>query len=209
MKFHDINQAIAKAGMLHEGQRRKGIPLPYLVHPFAVAAMLAFYTNDKDVIVAGLMHDTVEDTDYTFKDLEDDFGERVCQIVQEVTEIDVEAGRLSWKPRKEEYLKRLDQASFEGLEVCCADKVHNLMSLVDSFNEHGDKFWDSFAASPSEILWFYSEVLKKIKKRLPHIMIKKYIEALEKAGMVLNSAQKRINERQLAQDATEFLFEGI
>jgi len=163
--FQDINQAIAKASVLHEGQKRRGIPLPYLVHPYAVASMLAFYVSDKDAIVAALMHDTVEDTEYTFSDLERDFWARVKQIVGEVTEHDVALeGRSIWQARKQGYLVGLKKASFEGVAVSWADKMHNLMSFAESYDECGDDFLKSFSAPPLQILWFLRSCKKFIKK---------------------------------------------
>ena len=81
MKFTPIiTKAINTAATLHDGQERKGDGLPYIVHPFSVALILMEYSQDEDVIVAGLLHDTIEDTGYTREQMEEDFGERVWQV---------------------------------------------------------------------------------------------------------------------------------
>ncbi|MEK7182016.1 MAG: HD domain-containing protein, partial [Patescibacteria group bacterium] len=56
-----IDKAIQRATVLHHGQERKGTGAPYIVHPYAVAFLLAHYTDDEDVIIAGLLHDVLED----------------------------------------------------------------------------------------------------------------------------------------------------
>ena len=61
-----IEQAIKAASVLHREQVRKGsVPFPYITHLFAVAMIASDYTDDEDVIVAALLHDTIEDTDYS------------------------------------------------------------------------------------------------------------------------------------------------
>ena len=67
-----IEQAIRAASVLHKDQIRKGsVPYPYVTHLFAVAMIVSDYTSDEDTIVAALLHDTLEDTDYTEEELED------------------------------------------------------------------------------------------------------------------------------------------
>ena len=83
-----IQKAINMASQLHIGQTRKGGPdLPFIVHPFSVAWILANYTDNEDIIVAGLLHDVLEDVrGYKFDNLKNDFGEKIAKIVKEVSE---------------------------------------------------------------------------------------------------------------------------
>jgi (p)ppGpp synthase/HD superfamily hydrolase len=82
MKFTPtIYKAINLAAALHEGQESKGDGLPYIVHPFSVAMILMEYSQDEDIIVAGLLHDTIEDTGYTKEQMKEEFGERVTSLV--------------------------------------------------------------------------------------------------------------------------------
>ena len=91
-----IEQAIALALRAHEGQVRKGDgQLPYVVHPVTVALILSRYTGDEDTIIAGLLHDTLEDTLVTKEEVERGFGERVRDMVLDVTEPDLPG--LSWE----------------------------------------------------------------------------------------------------------------
>ena len=75
-----VVKAFENANTLHEGQRRKSGE-PYIIHPIAVTFILANFGMDTETIVAGLMHDVVEDTPYTREELVDDFGEEIALLV--------------------------------------------------------------------------------------------------------------------------------
>ena len=158
--------------MLHKDQKRKGDGLPYIVHPYSVAFILSHYTKDEDVIVAGLMRDVLEDVpEYKKKDFLKDFGEKVYDIVKEVTEEkdtypNRRIERASWQRRKEKYLKNLQDASEKALLVCCADKIHNLNSMMAAYKAKGEKIWKNFNAPKDRILWYYGEVVKIMEMRL-------------------------------------------
>lgn len=167
-----IQRAINIASRLHVGQVRKGSgDLPYISHPFSVAWILAQYTDDEDVIVAGLLHDILEDVkNYRFDDMVRDFGERIAQIVKEVSEDkdpNVEFDeKVTWKERKLKYLQGLEHDSVESLMVCAADKIHNIQSMIDDYNVQGESFWEKFNAPNAEKLWFYTEVNRILQERL-------------------------------------------
>ena len=104
-----IERAIALAIRAHEAQVRKGDgQLPYVVHPVTVALILSRYTGDEDTIIAGLLHDTLEDTLVTADEIAREFGEKVRDTVLDVTEPDLPG--LSWETRKARYLRHLQAA---------------------------------------------------------------------------------------------------
>lgn len=161
MKFTPkIYKAINIAAHLHDGQTRKGDGLPYVVHPVCVALMLMDYTKDEDVIVAGILHDTIEDTGYTREQMEQEFGSRVTGFVLDVTEKDKD---LPWQQRKDDYLKHLLTAGHESKLICAADKLHNLQSMLEAFRKFGEKAYERFNAPMDKKLWFYEECLKIFK----------------------------------------------
>lgn len=167
-----IQRAINLASRLHSGQTRKGdSDLPYISHPFSVAWILSNYTDDEDVIVAGLLHDVLEDVKgYYHDDLVSDFGNRVAEIVKGVSEdkdpnIDSD-DKVTWEIRKLNYLANLEIGSEESLLVCTADKIHNLESMIDAYQVHGEGLFKQFNSPKDKKLWFYQEVLKIMKKRL-------------------------------------------
>ncbi len=167
-----IQQAINLASRLHLGQVRKGDSgLPYISHPFSVAWILSNYTGDEDIVVAGILHDVLEDVKgYYYDDMVRDFGERVAQIVKGVSEDkdpNVESDeKATWEERKSKYLANLKNDSDEALMVCAADKIHNLQSMISAYQEKGDALWDNFNSPKEKKLWLYQEILRFMKGRL-------------------------------------------
>lgn len=157
-----IEKAIRKAATLHHGQTRKAAEnLPYITHLFSVAAILSKYTDDEDTIASGLLHDTLEDTDYSEKELRHDFGDKITEIVKSVTEATkADKPSISWQERKRTYLKQLETASDEALLVSCADKIHNLQSIIESREYVTIHNYEKF-------FWFQDAVYEILHKRLP------------------------------------------
>jgi len=165
-----ITKAINTAATLHDGQERKGDGLPYIVHPFSVALILMDYTKDEEVILAGILHDTIEDTNYTKERMEQDFGSHVTSLVIDVTELEKD---LPWQQRKDNYLKHLLTTGHESKLICAADKLHNLQSMLEAFRKFGEKAYKRFNAPIDKKLWFYKECLKIFKddKAMPKALI--------------------------------------
>jgi (p)ppGpp synthase/HD superfamily hydrolase len=171
-----IERAIVLATVLHANQKRKITGVPYIIHPYAVAFLLAHYSDDEDVIIAGLLHDTLEDVPhYTEENLREEFGERVCRIVKEVTENYTQEEKESphkrtatWLFRKEGYLAGLQDDSTEALLVAAADKIHNMRSFLDEYSQHKESIWGHFRTEKEKMLWFYGEATNIIEKRLNH-----------------------------------------
>ena len=182
-----IQKAIIGASVLHKDQKRKGDGLPYIIHPYSVAFILSNYTDDEDVIVAGLLHDVLEDVpEYTKEDLRNDFGERVCKIVQEVSEDkdpndSQEKEKISWQERKERYIANLKTDSQEALLVSCADKIHNLKAMLAAYKNQDEELWKNFNAPKDKISWYYGEVLEIMKDKLRNEIVGELAEAYEKA----------------------------
>lgn len=157
---YKIEQAIRAAAVLHKDQVRKGsAPYPYITHLVAVAFLLSDYTDDEDVIVAGLLHDTLEDTDYTPRELENDFGEKVKDIVLDVTDaLSSERGLLSWSDRNERYIKKLKKAPIESLLVSAADKIHNMRTIVEEYHRNQKQYLVDFNHDPREVSDIYEQL---------------------------------------------------
>ena len=76
--MNKIEEAIIYATVMHQGKTRKLGNIPYILHPLEVAQIISTMTDDQDVITAGILHDIVEDTDGTLKEIGKRFGERVA-----------------------------------------------------------------------------------------------------------------------------------
>lgn len=131
-----ITRAYLKAEQIHEGQKRKSGD-DYVVHPMAVAEILADLGMDENTIVAGLLHDAVEDTPYTLADLENDFGEEVALLVNGVTKLKSLVYE-SKEERQAENLRKMFLAMSKDIRVLIiklADRLHNLRT-IDYMNQN-------------------------------------------------------------------------
>lgn len=188
-----IEQAIVRATVLHQAQKRKVSGVPYIVHPYSVAFLLAHYVEDEDVIIAGLLHDTLEDIpEYTEDMLRAEFGERVCAIVKEVTEDFTQAEKEdhsirgnNWRARKEKYLANLANDSQEALLVATADKIHNMRSALDEYRIHGDGVWEKFKRNAENLVWFYTEAARVISAHLKHPLVDEMNRLLHELQMTV------------------------
>jgi hypothetical protein len=154
-----INKAIIFATKAHDGQYRKGTEIPYIVHPYAVAMILMKAGCNEELIVAGLLHDIIEDTTLKFEDIEREFGVKVAEIVVGCSEPDKS---LSWKERKEHTLHYLKTAPEEIRLVACADKLHNVRSIRMDLETIGNIVWDRFNTGKKQQAWYYNGLIKSL-----------------------------------------------
>ena len=82
-----INKAKMLAGKAHEGQFRKYSGMPYIVHPIEVATIVQSVDHTDEMIAAALLHDVVEDTDYSFEDIANEVSPKVAELVKGVTDV--------------------------------------------------------------------------------------------------------------------------
>jgi (p)ppGpp synthase/HD superfamily hydrolase len=180
-----VERAIALALRAHAGQVRKGDgELPYVVHPVTVGLILSRYTADEDVIIAGLLHDTLEDSELGDQDLEREFGPKVRDLVRDVTEPSLPG--LSWDTRKTRYLRQLEAAARGALLVAGADKIANLISMIAAHSAAGDALWERFHAPPAQKLAFYRRVHALIRAAWPTCPL------LQELGNRLEEAERKL-----------------
>lgn len=192
-----IQKAIVVSSLCHSGTYRKVGNQPYISHPFAVALIVSEYTDKEEAICAALLHDVVEETRFskkpcTFQDIEKNFGKKTTNIVQDLTEEEDKRNKKSgWKNRKEKYIKTIQNTkNTESLLVCCADKIHNILSMIEAYKEYGDAMWDSFNNPPERKLWFYEEILHILKKRLHSPIVGELELVYKKARALFGKVEK-------------------
>jgi guanosine-3',5'-bis(diphosphate) 3'-pyrophosphohydrolase len=125
-----VREAVEFAATRHGDQRRSSGE-PYIVHPIGVSAILAELHLDLDSVLTGILHDTVEDTDTTFSDLEQRFGKSVAELVDGVTKISRITFRTSEEKQAENFRKMV-VAMAKDLRVILvklADRTHNMRTL--------------------------------------------------------------------------------
>ena len=160
--------ALAFAMEAHGGQTRKGGDIPYVSHLLGVASLVLEAGGDEDMAIAGLLHDTIEDTKVTARDIEASFGPRVAAIVEGCTDT-AENPKPPWRSRKERYLDHLraPDTSVDVLTVSRADKLHNARSMLLDYRQLGAAFWSRFNADVEEQLWYLSSLVDIFTARLP------------------------------------------
>lgn len=137
----------------HKGQFRKGTRKPYINHCLEVARILHKHGYSEEIVIAGLLHDTVEDTEATLEDLERLFGEEVSNLVKYVTED--KSPSLSWNERKVMYIKMLTDAPEGAVVISAADKLHNITETLEQWLKVGDAVFLVFNADKENQKWFY------------------------------------------------------
>ncbi len=169
-----INHAFAFAAKHHDRQVRKGTALPYLTHPANVAIILTRYSRDDDTVIAGILHDVIEDCvreGWTQEMLEERIGEKfganVLDAVLTVTyrRIDEDGNELDKDERRTDYLHRLESASDCARWVCAADKVHNGSSILADLRRtmDPDTVWSRFSVGREGTIRWYRAVYERLK----------------------------------------------
>lgn len=176
MYTYKVEQAIKAACVLHQDQLRKGaVPLPYISHLMAVVLILRDYTEDEDTLVAALLHDTLEDSDYTAEEMTEDFGATVTELVLPLTEPKYDGEyKLTWREKKQSYLKQLKNSRSETLMIVAADKIHNFRSMVEEYHEDYERFRRDFWEQGEERLEFYQSLSNILNSRLKSAIIHEF-----------------------------------
>ncbi|HKN58113.1 MAG TPA: HD domain-containing protein [Gemmatimonadaceae bacterium] len=170
-----INHALAFAAKHHDRQVRKGTKLPYLTHPANVAIILTRYERDNATIVAGILHDVIEDCvrdGYTREMLEqrigDKFGAKVLETVLAVTYRRQDDDGVEFSPdeRRADYLERLAAANEDARWVCAADKIHNASSILSDLRRTVDpeSIWARFSGGRAATARWYRQVYERLEQ---------------------------------------------
>jgi guanosine-3',5'-bis(diphosphate) 3'-pyrophosphohydrolase len=135
-----VRRAYAFAEAAHRGQRRKD-DRAFIAHPVHVARLLAARGYDEEVVAAALLHDVVEDTAVTLAEIREQFGARVAQLVECVTE----NPELPTPERKRAYREGLRHSPDAARAICAADKVCNASDLYQAASQGEEQVLARFA----------------------------------------------------------------
>lgn len=156
-----VEEALRFAAAAHQGQLRRGSATPYVQHVVAVAWILDRAGFGEDVVIAGLLHDVVEDSCVELETVADRFGPVVADLVDHCSEVknDAAGRKRPWIDRKRDHLAALAEAPVEARAVILADKLHNLTSIEYDLSL-GRDVWSTFHADRGNVLWYYWTTLE-------------------------------------------------
>ncbi len=162
----NIYNAIHTAIQAHDQQKRKIDNDIYVTHPLEVGMLLAKNGFSDEIIIAGILHDTIEDTLLDLESVREQFGELVADYVNSCTE---QNKSLPWLERKLAYLEHMENASTEALFIICADKISNIKSI---YRNQDETIWAKFNAGYDDQKWYYSSVLSALSPISGHELYK-------------------------------------
>ena len=149
-----FDKALKMATEAHAGQYRKISEHEMILHPISVSKTLSDAGFPIEVVIAGLLHDTVEDTYITLDDIANEFGPVVAGIVHSNTE-----NKLApWMERKQTTINQIKSSSLPVKALIVADKLDNLRSLVMNHETLGDKIWEKFNKGYDLQKWYFTSV---------------------------------------------------
>lgn len=180
-----FNEAITFAVEKHKNQKRKGSDMPYIVHIYDVVQTLQENGAEFDTIIAGILHDTVEDTNTTLDEIESKFGINIRNMVDVLSE----NKSLPYVERKKLQAERIKNASIQVKMIKCADCLSNLRSIHNDLTISPD-IWSKFNASKEKIQNHYADFIKAMSelkelemyKQLKYFYIKVFNQILSKSN---------------------------
>ena len=153
MQKDKIEYAIYFATKAHKGQKRKIEDIDMIFHPFTVGMLLQRNNCDDDIIAAGILHDVVEDTPYTFEDIKNEFGEKIMNYVYDASEPDKS---LEWEDRKKHTIEHIKNAPLGSKLIVTCDKITNLEDLYECIKKYGEeKSYKALKRGKELQKWYY------------------------------------------------------
>ena len=182
--FDEIPQkAIRFAAVAHKGAVRKGNGFPYIIHPMETMMIVSGMTDDAEVMAAAALHDVIEDTRFTGRDIEQTFGRHVAELVGMESEDKKRhrPARDTWRERKEENLLSEQRAPREAKLIMLSDKLSNVRSTLRDYEKMGDAVWQKFnMTDPAEQEWYYRSVAKVVEELSDESVYREYLRILDR-----------------------------
>ncbi len=177
-----LDRAIIFAVEAHHDTERRGKGFPYIVHPMEAVEIVATITPDQELLAAAALHDTIEDTDVTYEQLREAFGERVADLVRAesdqytkgVSEAD------SWRDRKQAAIDRLAAASRDAKIVAMGDKLSNMRAIWRDYQTQGDALWNLFNVKDKALHeWHYRGLAASLAELSDTFAYQEFVRLME------------------------------
>lgn len=166
-KIYRAIKFAAKTHQVYQDQKRKGKKIPYITHPMTVGLILSLYGASEDVICAGILHDTIEDSNgekkVTSEMIDDRFGSIVAELVASVTD----NKKLKTEERKLDVLNRIKNFSHDSVLIKSADIISNISEILDDHGRFGDKAFEKFSESKEKTVKKYLNNSEALAQRWP------------------------------------------
>ena len=160
-----ISRAIDFAVEAHKNQYRKRTKVPYLVHPLDVLSILLKSGASGDLAIAGVLHDVLEDTPRTKKEVQRNFGNGIGELVEGASEseemtrgVSNEEKKRTWKLRKTQKIEKVMASGRDLRLLICADMLANIRDLLENQHSVGDRVWEKFNATRDDEEWYYRKI---------------------------------------------------
>ena len=166
-----MQQAIrfmVKTHEVYQKQKRKGKDIPYISHPLTVGLILARAGASEDVVIAGILHDTIEDSvpekPVTREMIEERFGAEVARLVGSVTEAQK---HVPWDERKQEALAHIDTFDTDSVLLKSADIIANNSETLEDYAIDGDATFERFSQSKEKTVGYALSVIEALRAKWP------------------------------------------
>lgn len=160
LKIKNAIRFSVKTHEVYQKQKRKGKDVAYITHPLTVGMILAKAGAKDEVVIAGILHDTIEDSieekRVTKEMLRQRFGNTVTNIVESVSESDKS---LPWQERKFQAKEKIKKFKHNSLLVKSADVISNVVEIIDDYTLEGDNAFSIFGGSKKEVIANYLEII--------------------------------------------------
>lgn len=197
-----VTRAIELALRAHENKTRIGTDIPYAVHPIEVGIILSRNKMEEETIIAGIIHDAVEQEYLSLEEVEGIFGPKVKRIVEKVYIADKYQDGEDYTARKKRTLDYLrEEASPEFKFVTCADRLSNVKMMQDEYKVIGDKVWERYKEGYEKRKWYYQSLVVSLTQISSYDMYKEFVKRIEElfgpvsASVFINDDLQTIEDR--------------
>lgn len=154
--YNKVEEAIHFLFKANKGQKSKYENIDRSFHSILVGNMIREIREPKDYVVAAILHDIINKTDYGYEDIEETFGPFIADVVFALSE---DMSITKWFLRKKDYIKRMKmQKNVHIINIMLADKLHTLLMLYDGYKKVGDKVFKITGGTQEENSYLYREI---------------------------------------------------
>ena len=189
-----FSSALNLAVELHADQSRKGSGIPYMTHLMAVCALVGEHDGDEDLMIAALLHDSLEDRPdrIALPAIVARFGWRVGSVVRGCTDCH-SFPKPPWEQRKQAFVERLRGESSDVKLVVAADKLHNANCWVLDLDRFGEDHWRCFNASKERICWYMLACLDALRSGFENRILDRLEVAVRALEICCNAGESIVH----------------